>query len=82
MNWFNAQLLPPKCLEPMLNRLGLKLSSVPAATTYFLETVLPRDRFILKLDSSRIVRLEGLKLLESVFVHRVQYLFIWRGRII
>lgn len=37
----------------------LKLSSVPAATTYFLETVLPR--FILKLDSSRVVRLEGLQ---------------------
>lgn len=61
-------------LNPCWTDWVLKLSSVPAATTYFLETVLPR--FILKLDSSRIVRLEGLQLLESVFVHCIPYLFI------
>ena len=46
-------------LNPYWTDWVLKLSSVPAATTYFLETVLPR--FILKLDSSRVVRLEGLQ---------------------
>ena len=46
-------------LNPRWSDWVLKLSSVPAATTYFLETVLPR--FILKLDSSRVVRLEGLQ---------------------
>lgn len=46
-------------LNPCWSDWVLKLSSVPAATTYFLETVLPR--FILKLDSSRVVRLEGLQ---------------------
>lgn len=61
-------------LNPCWTDWVLKLSSVPAATTYFLETVLPR--FILKLDSSRIVRLEGFQLLESVFVHCIPYLFI------
>lgn len=46
-------------LNPCWSDWVLKLSSVSAATTYFLETVLPR--FILKLDSSRVVRLEGLQ---------------------
>ena len=46
-------------LNPCWSDWVLKLSSVPAATTYFLETVLPR--FTLKLDSSRVVRLEGLQ---------------------
>ena len=46
-------------LNPCWSDRVLKLSSVPAATTYFLETVLPR--FILKLDSSHVVRLEGLQ---------------------
>ena len=46
-------------LYPCWSDWVLKLSSVPAATTYFLETVLPR--FILKLDSRRVVRLEGLQ---------------------